>query len=55
LLVDADDCRQVAATIRMLLRDTAARKEFCAKGRKRAERYHWNDCIERLVSALRNR
>ena len=55
LLVDADDSAQVAATIRMLSRDAAARKELCTKGRKRAESYRWNSCVARLASALRSR
>lgn len=55
LLVDADDASQVASTIRMLSSDEATRKELCARGKKRAEDYRWNGCVERLVSALRSR
>jgi len=55
LLLDAENACRVAAAIKMLSTDAAARRELRARGRKHAESYRWNDCVERLVSALRER
>jgi glycosyltransferase involved in cell wall biosynthesis len=55
LLVDAENTCQVVAAIRMLSTDAAARRELCALGKKRAENYRWDGCVERLVAALRSR
>jgi glycosyltransferase involved in cell wall biosynthesis len=55
LLVDAENACHVVAAIRTLSTDAAARRELCARGRKRAEGYRWKDCVGRLVSALRER
>jgi glycosyltransferase involved in cell wall biosynthesis len=55
LLVDAENTGEVAAAIKMLSSDSAARSELSARGRKRAEGWRWELCIERLLAALRER
>jgi glycosyltransferase involved in cell wall biosynthesis len=55
LLVDAEAPCQAVAAIRMLSRDAAARQEFRIRGKKHAEAYRWNGCVDRLLSALRAR
>jgi glycosyltransferase involved in cell wall biosynthesis len=53
LLVDADNPGEVVAAIRSLVADSGARAELCALGRKRAEGYRWERCVERLAAVLR--
>jgi glycosyltransferase involved in cell wall biosynthesis len=55
LLVDAENVQEVVSAIRTLSADTAMRMEMVARGRKRAEEYRWEACVERLVLALRRR
>jgi glycosyltransferase involved in cell wall biosynthesis len=55
LLVDAGNAVEVAAAVKLLLSDGSARADLRARGRKRAEGYRWQWCVERLVAALRER
>jgi glycosyltransferase involved in cell wall biosynthesis len=55
LLVDAENASEVASTIRMLSSDSVARSDLSARGRKRAEDYRWELCVDRLIAALRQR
>jgi glycosyltransferase involved in cell wall biosynthesis len=55
ILVDAENVGEIVAAIKLLSTDRRAREELCARGRKQAEEYRWNRCVERLVRALRER
>jgi glycosyltransferase involved in cell wall biosynthesis len=52
LVVDAENSRGVAAAIKSLSLDGAVRADFSRRGRKRAETYRWESCIQRLLRAL---
>lgn len=55
ILVDAGNADEVVAAIKLLSTDRGAREELRARGRKRAEEYRWDRCVDRLVEALRGR
>jgi glycosyltransferase involved in cell wall biosynthesis len=53
LLVDAENSGEVAAAIKMLSSDGTAWSDLSRRGRKRAEAYRWEICVERLLTVLR--
>jgi glycosyltransferase involved in cell wall biosynthesis len=52
LQVDAEHPSEVAAAVKMLSQDSVAWSDLSARGRKQAEVYRWDFCVDRLLSAL---
>ncbi len=55
LIVSAREPRAVAERIEQLRTDAALRRRIIEAGRRRAERFHWRGCADRVVAALRER
>jgi glycosyltransferase involved in cell wall biosynthesis len=55
LLLDADDPKEIVRAIEWLWMDEDARESYRALGRLRAQNYHWDRCVDRLLGALQSR
>jgi glycosyltransferase involved in cell wall biosynthesis len=53
IVVDPTKTADIAELLISLARDASLRDKYVAAGRRRAEEFHWNRCVERTNAALR--
>ncbi len=52
LVVAPEETEVIAERVRTLRHDSSLRRQYIKAGRKRAQRYRWDRCVDRLVDAF---